>query len=160
MDKKKALFFILCVINGLFLLLFFIFKGLSFRLVLSFEVAFFSTLLIILSSYLNYKKKILVRSSNLHFEPKPLAIFIKKTPKNSKIINFKHYNDDLVIKFKDKMRNFSLFFSLFKLLAYLILVGGFLFLQRQNLLFVAGYLCGISAFLAGIFVFILCVKNE
>ncbi|WP_245821565.1 hypothetical protein [Campylobacter vulpis] len=127
-------------------------------LILSYEMAFFSTLLVILSSYLHYKKNILARSLKYDFKPK--ALFIKKIPKNSKIINFKHYNDDLVIKFKDKFKNFSLFFSLFKLLAYGILVGGFLFLQRQNLLFIAGYLGGISAFLMGIFAYMLCVKNE
>ncbi|MCR2038752.1 hypothetical protein [Campylobacter helveticus] len=160
MTQKKTLFCILCIFNVLFLCAFFAFKGLSWALILSYEVAFFSTLLVILSSYLHYKKNILIKSFKFNYEPKPLALFIKKNSKNSKIINFKHYNDDLVIKFKDKFKNFSLFFSLFKLLAYLILVGGFLFLQRQNLLFVAGYLCGISAFLAGIFVFILCVKNE
>ncbi|ELS3707431.1 hypothetical protein QPP40_000102 [Campylobacter upsaliensis] len=160
MTQKKALFCVLCIVNVFFLCAFFAFKGLSWALILSYEVAFFSTLLVILSSYLHYKKNILIKSSKFNYEPKPLALFIKKIPKNSKIINFKHYNDDLVIKFKDKFKNFSLFFSLFKLLAYGILVGGFLFLQRQNLLFIAGYLGGISAFLAGIFIFIVCVKNE
>ncbi|EAH6863295.1 hypothetical protein AAIL08_000403 [Campylobacter upsaliensis] len=160
MTQKKALFCVLCIVNVLFLCAFFAFKGLNWALILSYEVAFFSTLLAILSSYLHYKKNILIKSSKFNYEPKPLALFIKKIPKNSKIINFKHYNDDLVIKFKDKFKNFSLFFSLFKLLAYGILVGGFLFLQRQNLLFIAGYLGGISAFLVGIFAYMLCVKNE
>ncbi|MBS4281244.1 hypothetical protein CVU22713_02365 [Campylobacter vulpis] len=158
MTQKKTLFLVLCIFNAFFLFAFFIFKGLNLALILSYEMAFFSTLLVILSSYLHYKKNILARSLKYDFKPK--ALFIKKIPKNSKIINFKHYNDDLVIKFKDKFKNFSLFFSLFKLLAYGILVGGFLFLQRQNLLFIAGYLGGISAFLMGIFAYMLCVKNE
>ncbi|MBS4240318.1 hypothetical protein [Campylobacter vulpis] len=158
MTQKKTLFLVLCIFNAFFLFAFFIFKDLNLALILSYEMAFFSTLLVILSSYLHYKKNILARSLKYDFKPK--ALFIKKIPKNSKIINFKHYNDDLVIKFKDKFKNFSLFFSLFKLLAYGILVGGFLFLQRQNLLFIAGYLGGISAFLMGIFAYMLCVKNE
>ena len=101
MTQKKALFCVLCIVNVLFLCAFFAFKGLSWALILSYEVAFFSTLLVILSSYLHYKKNILIKSSKFNYEPKPLALFIKKIPKNSKIINFKHYNDDLVIKFKD-----------------------------------------------------------
>ncbi len=120
----------------------------------------FCALFVILSSYLNYKKNILARMKNYRFEKKPLFIFIKKVQKNLKNLNFKEMNDDLKPDFKEKMQNFALFFSLMKILAYGILIAGFLFLQNQNYLSILGYLSGVSALFVCVLFFSLSVKYE
>lgn len=52
-----------------------------------------------------------------------------------------------------------MFFTLFKLMAYVILVAGFLFLHRQDKLDIFAYICGISSLLVCVFIFILYIKK-
>ncbi|MCH5336486.1 MAG: hypothetical protein J1D99_03605 [Campylobacter sp.] len=158
----QAKFFLIsiCLCHLCFYLGFLGFKLLNLSTILSFEFAFLSVLLIILSSYLNYKKNILIRTKEYDFEKKPLMIFIKKNKINEKILNFREINDDLKLDFKDKMRNYALFFPLMKILTYGVLVAGFLFLQNQKLLSILGFLSGISALFICILFFALRVKYE
>lgn len=156
MQHKKGFMIIMVLIHLLSYLSFLFLNSLNFAFCLSYEIAFFSILLIIIVSYFNYKKTILTRAKK--YETKPLMIFLKNFKNLPKIIKFKDLNDDLI--FKDKMRYFALFFALFKILAYGILVAGFLFLRYQNLLEIFGYLCGISALLICIFIFTLYIKYE
>lgn len=160
MRGKKFFLLLICLCHLCFYLVFLSFKLLDLSMILSFEFAFLSALLIIFISYLNYKKNILAKTKEYHFEKKPLMIFLKKMKKNQKILNFKEMNDDLKPNFKEKLQNFALFFSLMKFLAYGILVAGFLFLKNQNHLSILGYLSGISALLICVLFFTLRVKYE
>lgn len=157
-DKKKL--FLLFIIAHIFFygFLFFI-HSLNQKNIISFEIAFFSSLLIIIISYFNYQKNIIKNTNKYQFYQMP-NIFIKNYKKDQKIIKFKKVNDDLDLNFKDKIKNFTLFFTLFKLLAYGILVAGFLFLNRKGIFSVFAYLGGISALLLCIIIFALCVKYE
>ncbi len=159
---RELKFFItsICLCQLCFCGAFWAFRILNLRLFLSFEFAFFSTLLVVLSSFLNYKKNILSRAKTHTFKNKPLFIFVKKMQKNAKILNFRTLKDDLKPNFKEKMQNFALFFPLVKILSYGILVAGFLFLKSGNLLSILGYLSGISAFFVCVLFFVLSLKYE
>lgn len=156
MQHKKDFMIIMILVHLLSYLSFLFLNSLNFAFCLSYEMAFFSILFIIIVSYFNYKKNILARVEK--YKIKPLMIFFKKFKNLPKIIKFKDLNDDST--FKDKMRYFALFFALFKILAYGILVAGFLFLRYQNLLEIFGYLYGISALLVCVFIFILYIRYE
>lgn len=157
MAKRKIFLALLFVFNGGFLFVFWIFWHLKWGIFLSFQVAFWSVFLVVLSSYLHYQKSIYKQAKNLNFTPPPPLIFVKKMQKNQKIINFKVLNDDLA---QNKIRNFALFFSGLKIVSYGLLVAGFLFLNHQNLLSILGYLSGISAFLLAILSFAFCLRYE
>lgn len=79
MEHKKALFYIFAIIHLFF---WFIFSSLNhFKLdtFLSYEIAFFSVLLIIFASYLNYKKVIIKKSKNYEKDFNFISsLFIKK----------------------------------------------------------------------------------
>ncbi|MBK1991688.1 hypothetical protein JG676_03630 [Campylobacter sp. 2018MI35] len=157
-DKKK-LFLLFIIVHIFFYGLSFFTHSLNQKNILSFEIAFFSSLLIIIISYFNYQKNIVKNTYKYKFDQIP-NIFIKNYKKDQKIIKFKKVNDDLKLNFKDKIQNFTLFFTLFKLLAYGILVAGFLFLNRKGIFSTFAYLGGISALLICIIIFALCVKYE
>ncbi|MBK1972783.1 hypothetical protein JG677_01705 [Campylobacter sp. TTU-622] len=157
-DKKK-LFLLFIMVHIFFYGLSFFTHSLNQKNILSFEIAFFSSLLIIIISYFNYQKNIVKNTYKYKFDQIP-NIFIKNYKKDQKIIKFKKVNDDLKLNFKDKIQNFTLFFTLFKLLAYGILVAGFLFLNRKGIFSTFAYLGGISALLICIIIFALCVKYE
>ncbi|MBK1971742.1 hypothetical protein [Campylobacter sp. TTU_617] len=157
-DKKK-LFLLFIIVHIFFYGLSFFTYSLNQKNILSFEIAFFSSLLIIIISYFNYQKNIVKNTYKYKFDQIP-NIFIKNYKKDQKIIKFKKVNDDLKLNFKDKIQNFTLFFTLFKLLAYGILVAGFLFLNRKGIFSTFAYLGGISALLICIIIFALCVKYE
>lgn len=152
---QKNFFILVFLCNGGFLLGFYFLKQLQMNTFLSFQVAFWSIFLVVLSSYLRYQKSIFKQAKNL--SPPPPLIFVKKMQKNSNIINFKVFNDDLA---PSKIRNFALFFSGFKIASYGLLVAGFLFLDHQNLLSILGYLSGISAFLLAILSFAFYLRYE
>jgi len=158
MQHKKALLSIFILIQVIFCLVFLSLSAFKLNIILSYEMAFLSALLVVLASYFNYKKIILKRSKfyEKDFKTLPL-IFIKKKQKDTKIIHFKALKDD--IAFKDKMYIFALFFALFKMVAYGLLVAGFLFLHRQKYLDIFAYLCGISSLLVCVFIFILYLKR-
>lgn len=161
MEYKKAFFIIIISVHLTFYLLFLFLDAFNLSKILSFEIAFFSILFVIFSSYLKYKKTIIIQAKKYKNELKnfPL-IFLKKYQKISKNIKFTAVKDDLDLNLKDKIYFFASFFSLLKLFAYGVLVAGFLFLHRQNLLDIFAYLCGISSLLICIFVFILYIKYE
>jgi len=160
MQHKKVFFIIFIVIHLGFWVLFYLLNFLTFKSFLSFEVANFSFLLIVFSSFLHYKKGILIQSKNYKFVKKPLMIFTHKIQNPSKIINYKVFNDDLKPKFKEKIQNFSLYFGLLKLLSYGILVAGFLALNKQNLLCIWAYIAGISALVLCVLIFAVFLKYE
>lgn len=160
MQGKRSFFILVCFCHLCFYLGFLGFGVLNLSIVLSFEFSFLSAFLVILSSYLNYKKNISIRARHYHFEKRPLMIFVKKIEKNQQILNLREINDDLKLSFGDKIRNFALFFPLIKFLTYGVLVAGFLFLKDQNQLSILGYLSGISALLLCVLFFILRVRYE
>lgn len=161
MKHKKALFCIFTLIHLFFLIIFLSLNHFRLSAFLSYEIAFFSVLLIVFVSYLNYKKVIIKKSKNykedFHFIP---FIFIKKKQNLPKIIHFKVIKDDLRLSVKEKIHFFTMFFTLFRLITYGILVAGFLFLHRQDKLDIFAYICGISSLLVCVFIFVLYMKKH
>lgn len=161
MEYKKAFFVIIVGVHLLAYLSFLFLNAFNLSKISSFEIAFFSILFVIFSSYLKYKKSITTQAKKYKNELKSFPlIFLKKCQKISKDIKFVVIKDDLELKLKDKIYFFASFFSLLKLFAYGVLVAGFLFLHRQNLLDVFAYLCGISSLLVCVFIFILYIRYE
>lgn len=154
MQGKKEICGILFCVNVLVCGFLFALKGVEKTLFLSFEFAFFSSLLIIFLSFLSYRKGILKKAKEVEF--KALNIFTKKSTKPLKIVKFKAINDDFKLAFK----NLALFFSLAKLGAYAFLALGFLILHKHNLLDILAFLAGISSVLLGIFIFMVWVKYD
>lgn len=134
-----------------------LFKGVNLPTFLSFEFAFFSSVLIVFFSFLHYQKGIIKKAQNAKIHTKPLNIFVKKQ-KHTKILNFKVINDDFKPTLKLALKNLSLFLSLAKLGAYAFLALGFLWLNKQNWLDVAAFLAGISVLLLAIFIFMIWIK--
>ncbi|TQR32954.1 hypothetical protein DMB92_03045 [Campylobacter sp. MIT 99-7217] len=143
LEHKKAFFIILFVINFLFLYFAFYMRGFSLSVFLSFEFAFLGVFIIILLSFLSYHKKITLLAKQVVIIKKPLAIFQKKVLNFPKNLKFSDINDDFETKKKLNFRNFVLFFSFFKMLAYVFFVLGFLFLQKQELLVIFAFIVGI-----------------
>ncbi|EJD9668267.1 hypothetical protein M3H34_000387, partial [Campylobacter coli] len=122
--------------------------------------AFFSILLIVFTSYSNYKKFILAQAKNHQKDfIYPSLFYIKKIEKLPRIVKFISIKDDLSLNFKDRLRFFTLFFALFKLIAYGVLVAGCLFLHRQDKLDILSYICGISSLLVCVFIFMLYIRR-
>ncbi|WP_246023116.1 hypothetical protein [Campylobacter estrildidarum] len=160
MEHKKA-FFIMAIVMHLFpLFVLLAINQFKFNIFLSFEIAFFSFLIVIFSSYLNYKKIVFSKAKKYEYFQNSSIFFLKKIKKLPKNIKFRVIKDDLDFNFKDKIYFFTTFFSLLKIFAYMVLVAGFLFLHRQNLLNIFGYLCGISALLICVFIFIVYIRYE
>ncbi|MDP8315975.1 hypothetical protein RAP85_01030 [Campylobacter jejuni] len=160
MEHKKALFCIFAIIHLFFWIIFSSLNHFKLDTFLSYEIAFFSVLLIIFASYLNYKKVIIKKSKNYEKDFNFISsLFIKKKQNLSKIIHFKVLKDDLKPNVKEKIHFFAMFFTLFKLMAYVALVAGFLFLHRQDKLDIFAYICGISSLLVCVFIFILYIKK-
>lgn len=65
MEHKKALFCIFAIIHLFFWIIFSSLNHFKLDTFLSYEIAFFSVLLIIFASYLNYKKVIIKKSKNM-----------------------------------------------------------------------------------------------
>ncbi|CAM4024519.1 hypothetical protein N4T57_04715 [Campylobacter hepaticus] len=159
MKHNAILFYIIVSVHLFFWIIFLITNNLKLEVFLSYEIAFFSILLVVLFSYLNYKKAIRkkIEIYKKNFKNIPL-IFIKTKQIIPKKVHFKAIKEDL--NMKDKIHFFTLFFSLFKLIAYMILVAGFLFLHRQDKLNILAYICGISSLLVCIFIFLLYIKKH
>ena len=157
MTNKKAFFCIVALTHFVFWCVFLLFVSLNLGIFLSYEFAFFSVLLIIFSSFLNYKNAILKRLKNYKFQTFKPFIFFKKYKTFPKIVKFQAIKGDLA--YKDKFFFFALFFGFFKLLAYVILVAGFLFLKHKSLLNILAFVCGISSLLICVFLFLLYVKK-
>ncbi|EAH6598988.1 hypothetical protein F9A17_04335, partial [Campylobacter coli] len=110
--------------------------------------------------YSNYKKFILAQAKNHQKDfIYPSLFYIKKIEKLPRIVKFISIKDDLSLNFKDRLRFFTLFFALFKLIAYGVLVAGFLFLHRQDKLDILSYICGISSLLVCVFIFMLYIRR-
>ncbi|CDG57471.1 Probable integral membrane protein Cj0851c [Campylobacter coli 76339] len=102
-----------------------ILKWINLNIILSYEFAFFSILLIVFASYFNYKNFILAQAKNYQKDfIYPSLFYIKKIEKLPRIVKFIPVKDDLTLNFKDRLRFFTLFFALFKLIAYGVLVAG------------------------------------
>ncbi|EHD3993320.1 hypothetical protein JQ964_001703, partial [Campylobacter coli] len=87
MENKKAFFIILCLIHVLFYCILVIFKWINLNIILSYEFAFFSILLIVFASYSNYKKFILAQVKNHQKDfIYPSLFYIKKIEKLSRIV--------------------------------------------------------------------------
>ncbi len=160
MEHKKAFFNIIALMHLLSLIFFLFIDYINLSVLLSYEFAFFSILLIVFASYLSYKKVISIQAKYYEKKIKTIPlIFIKKKQNFSKNINFKLVEDDLNFNFKDKIYFFTVFFTFFKFITYMILVAGFLFLLRQGKLNILAYIIGISSLLVCIFAFTLYVKK-
>lgn len=163
---KKTLFYTLVFINPALLTFCFAFKGLFLSVFISYELGFFASLLIILSSFLAYKKKItqLIKarqsSTNQPSHTASLHIFIKKTPKLSKNIKFRPLNDDLALNLSQKTLIFTCFFAGVKLLSYALFVLLFLIIVRKNMLDIFALFSGVSSLLGGFFVFLFLQRRK
>ncbi len=151
MQESKKFIFILLLTN--LLLLVFFMQDLA--MILSFEAAFFTSCLIIFSSFYTYAKNISKNSVKINFTP---TFFVKKSDKRFNFVRFYEKNADLKLKFKERLKHMSWFFGFFKLLAYVLLILCFLALQRQNLLSVVGFLLGLSIMPFCVLIFILWVR--
>ncbi|HEF7590282.1 TPA: hypothetical protein SA941_001639, partial [Campylobacter jejuni] len=79
MEHKKALFCIFAIIHLFFWIIFSSLNHFKLDTFLSYEIAFFSVLLIIFASYLNYKKVIIKKSKNYEKDFNFISsLFIKK----------------------------------------------------------------------------------
>ncbi|EPV5182257.1 hypothetical protein ACV6ZM_000092 [Campylobacter coli] len=160
MENKRVFFIILCLIHIMFYCVLIILKWINLNIILSYEFAFFSILLIVFASYFNYKNFILTQAKNYQKDfICPSLFYIKKIEKLPRIVKFIPVKDDLTLNFKDRLRFFTLFFALFKLIAYGVLVAGFLFLHRQDRLDILSYICGISSLLVCVFIFMLYIRR-
>ncbi|EIA0022864.1 hypothetical protein K6Z03_001306, partial [Campylobacter jejuni] len=112
MEHKKALFCIFAIIHLFFWIIFSLLNHFKLDIFLSYEIAFFSVLLIIFASYLNYKKVIIKKSKNYEKDFNFISsLFIKKKQNLSKIIHFKVLKDDLKPNVKEKIHFFAMFFT-------------------------------------------------
>lgn len=160
MENKRVFFIILCLIHIMFYCVLIILKWINLNIILSYEFAFFSILLIVFASYFNYKNFILTQAKNYQKDfIYPSLFYIKKIEKLPRIVKFIPVKDDLTLNFKDRLRFFTLFFALFKLIAYGVLVAGFLFLHHQDRLDILSYICGISSLLVCVFIFMLYIRR-
>ncbi|HEA8244346.1 TPA: hypothetical protein R8Q87_000094 [Campylobacter coli] len=160
MENKRVFFIILCLIHIMFYCVLIILKWINLNIILSYEFAFFSILLIVFASYFNYKNFILTQAKIYQKDfIYPSLFYIKKIEKLPRIVKFIPVKDDLTLNFKDRLRFFTLFFALFKLIAYGVLVAGFLFLHRQDRLDILSYICGISSLLVCVFIFMLYIRR-
>ncbi|EDO6595649.1 hypothetical protein FVN02_06635 [Campylobacter coli] len=160
MENKRVFFIILCLIHIMFYCVLIILKWINLNIILSYEFAFFGILLIVFASYFNYKNFILTQAKNYQKDfIYPSLFYIKKIEKVPRIVKFIPVKDDLTLNFKDRLRFFTLFFALFKLIAYGVLVAGFLFLHRQDRLDILSYMCGISSLLVCVFIFMLYIRR-
>lgn len=91
MEHKKALFCIFAIIHLFFWIIFSSLNHFKLDTFLSYEIAFFSVLLIIFASYLNYKKVIIKKSKNYE---KILISFHRFLSKKNKI-----YQKLFILKF-------------------------------------------------------------
>lgn len=157
MQGKKEFCGILLCVNIFVYGFLALFKGINLPPFLSFEFAFFSSVLIVFLSFLHYQKGIIKKAQSVEIHTKPLNIFLKKQ-KHAKILNFKAINDDFKPTFKLALKNFSLFLSLAKFGAYAFLALGFLWLNKRNWLDIPAFLAGISALLLAIFIFMIWIR--
>ncbi|MGH2268070.1 hypothetical protein [Campylobacter taeniopygiae] len=160
MRYKKAFAVIIFLIHIIFFLSFLFLNPFNLNIFFSFEIAFFSILLVIITSYLSYKKMIYSQARKYKINQNLFLFSLKKVKSLPKNIKFTILKDDLEFNIKNKMYFFAVFFNLLKIFAYVVLVAGFLFLHRQGILHIVGYLCGISSLLICIFIFIAYVRYE
>ncbi|OCX42338.1 hypothetical protein A7X81_03880 [Campylobacter ornithocola] len=139
--KPKILLKLLLGLNLFFLAGVFFYKGLNLKNFISFEFGFLAQNLIILISFINYKNFIFKATKNYDFTQRPLQIFAKKQYSLPKIIKFIYINDDFKPKIKSIFKNALVFFSLFKIFAYVFLVAGFLFLEFQGIMSIFALFC-------------------
>lgn len=136
--------------------------------ILSFEFAFFATLLIILISFFSYKKGILKFAQSA----KNIEIYSDTQSENSQIqvnlqnatnlsdqstqnadLNSSESEQESGVKPKFSFKYMSLFFSLAKILGYAFLAAGFLALNRHAMLDLVGFLGGISSLIFAVLIF-------
>ncbi|AJC84386.1 hypothetical protein IMC75_05850 [Campylobacter peloridis] len=139
--KIKILLYLLLGLNLTFLAGIFFFKEFDFKFFISFEFGFLAQNLIIFVSFFNYKNFIIKNAKNYNFRQKPLQIFTKKQFYFPKIVKFVCIDDDLKPKFKFIFKNALVFFSLFKILAYVFLILGFLALEFQGIMDIFSLFC-------------------
>lgn len=137
----KILIKLLLGLNLIFLAGIFFYKGMSLDLFLSFEFGFIAQVLIVFFSFINYKKFISLSAKNFKFQKRPLQIFAKKNIFLPTIIKFFNIEDDFKPKFSFLAKNALVFFSFFKILAYLFLILGFMVLNYQGLLSIFALFC-------------------
>lgn len=140
--KLKILLLLLLGLNLIFLVGVLSYKGINLSTFISFEFGFLAQNLIIFFSFMSYKKFIFKNAKTYQFTQKPLQIFAKKIHSFPKIVKFIVLKDDLEkSRFKSIFKHVLAFFSVFKLLAYVFLILGFLALEFQGLLDIFALFC-------------------
>ncbi|MCR4941943.1 MAG: hypothetical protein K5978_04025 [Campylobacter sp.] len=140
-------FFLVLLLCGIFL-------GKAF--LLSSQVAFFSSLLIIFASYKSYERKILSRLND--------ESYLAKLKENDDDDDIQQSQKDEQGEKSDKIKKSSVLTNLknvnlstasfpYRLIAYRVLFVGFLALQRQGNLSISGLLIGLGAMPLGALIF-------
>ena len=143
-DKKEFYLVIACVNLCLLSLCLFFFKNSFLNIILSFELAFIASFLIIFLSFKSYEKNITSKSHDIKATLKEPLFELKKIKKNPIFVKFYVKNDDLRPNSKEKIKYMVWFFSISKILSYVFLVLLFLFLNKNGYLVVGAFLLGVA----------------
>ncbi|WP_337212649.1 hypothetical protein [Campylobacter molothri] len=160
MQYKKTFAMVIFLIHIIFFLSFLFLIPFKLNIFFSFEIAFFSIVLVVMTSYLSYKKMIYSQAKKYQINQNLFLFSLKKIKNLPKNIKFTIPKDDLEFSTKNKIYFFATFFNLLKIFAYVILVAGFLFLNRQGMLHIISYLCGILSLLICVFIFMIYIRYE
>lgn len=98
---------------------------------ISFEFAYFANALILISSFKNYER--LIKAGSKEYELKSYLLKPKK-------IKIKRFHEDIGVKKSAKL--YLAYFSLYKLLAYIFLIFGILWLKQNGYLSIFPLLLG------------------
>lgn len=136
-------------------------KFISNQFFISSQISFFASLIILTASFFAYKNRINSRLENARDE---ILATIKEEDEDEedeispqeeiKEFNLKDEKARLKKqKFSFKDKSFAAAFMPYRLVAYVILFFGFIFLKNENLLNVSGFLVGLAPMPIGAFVF-------
>ena len=135
-------------------------KFISNQFFISSQISFFASLIILTASFFAYKNRINSRLENAREEI--LAKIEEEDEEDEEILpqrEAKEFNlkDEKARlkkqKFSFKDRSFVAAFMPYRLVAYVILFFGFIFLKNENLLNVPGFLVGLAPMPIGAFIF-------
>lgn len=145
---------------GLWLVLSVVGKFISNQFFISSQISFFASLIILTASFFAYKNRINSRLENARDEI--LAKIEEEDEEDDEILpqneakEFSLKDEKARLKkqkFSFKDRSFVAAFMPYRLVAYVILFFGFIFLKNENLLNVPGFLVGLAPMPIGAFIF-------
>ena len=135
-------------------------KFISNQFFISSQISFFASLIILTASFFAYKNRINSRLENARDEI--LAKIEEEDEEDDEILpqneakEFSLKDEKARLKkqkFSFKDRSFMAAFMPYRLVAYVILFFGFIFLKNENLLNVPGFLVGLAPMPIGAFIF-------